>query len=99
MGMCQDTLSLNLVNEHHSPLVFAWTVFSFHLELADSGVGASAWKKQSRIIKAKTGDQTYYLLSFGFEAKKGYLSGVSLFDLLNIYFIFSLADTVLELSN
>lgn len=42
MGMCQDTLSLNLVNEHHSPLVFAWTVFSFHLELADSGVGASA---------------------------------------------------------
>ena len=36
---------------------------------------------------------------FGFEAKKGYLSGVSLFDLLNIYFIFSLADTVLELSN
>jgi len=35
----------------------------------------------------------------GFEAKKGYLSGVSLFDLLNIYFIFSLADTVLELSN
>lgn len=42
MGMCQDTLSLSSVSDHHSPLVFAWTTFPFHLELVDSGVGASA---------------------------------------------------------
>lgn len=42
MGMCQDTLSLSWVSDRHSPLVFAWTTFPFHLELVDSGVGASA---------------------------------------------------------
>lgn len=53
MGMCQDTLSLNLVSERHFPLVFAWTAFPFHLELADSGVGGLCLKETIKNYQSK----------------------------------------------
>lgn len=94
MGMSQDTFPISYVNDHLFPLAHVWTAFLSHLGLLDSGDGVSAWKKQSRIIKVKTGWGTsliiYWLL--GLRRKNENLSGAFQLDLLCISVTCLLAD-------